>query len=78
MKAWYCDGSGMGVGSAWSAFETFTTEDDCPNVGNLAVTTPNSTKATFTWDDANGAYSFIRIKMRVDTNLSTWFNVGGT
>ena len=47
MKAWYCDGSGMGVGSAWSAMETFTTEDDCPNVGNLAVSTPSTTKATF-------------------------------
>ncbi len=78
MKAWYCDGSGMGVGSSWSAMETFTTEDDCPNVGNLAVSTPSTTKATFTWDDSNGAYSFVRIKMRADTlGGVTWFNVGG-
>jgi len=77
MKAWYCDGSGNGVGSAWSAMSTFTTEDDCPNVGNLAVATPSNTKATFTWDDSNGPYSFVRIKTRVDTNNATWFNVGG-
>jgi hypothetical protein len=78
MKAWYCDGSGTSQNSAWSAMETFTTEDDCPNVGNLVVTTPTTTKATFTWDDSYGAYSFTRIKMRVDTNNSTWFNVGGS
>jgi len=74
MKAWYCGGGT----SSWSSLETFTTEDDCPNVGNLTVTTPSATKATFTWDDSNGAYSFTRIKMRVDTNNSTWFNVGGS
>ena len=74
MKAWYCGGGN----SAWSALEYFTTEDDCPNVGNLTVTTPTTTKATFTWDGSNGAYSFTRIKARVDTNNGTWFNVGGS
>jgi hypothetical protein len=74
MKAWYCGGGN----SAWSATETFTTEDDCPNVGNLVVTSSSPTQATFTWDDSNGAYSFMRIKARVDTNNATWFNVGGT
>ena len=37
-----------------------------PNVGNFAVTTPTTTKATFTWDDSNGTHSFMRIKARVD------------
>jgi len=74
MKAWYCGGGS----STWSAIETFTTLDDCPNVGNLTVTTPSTTKATFTWDDSNGPYSFTRIKSRVDTNNGVWFNVGGS
>ena len=55
----------------------FTTLDDCPNVGNLAVTTPTSTKATFTWDDSNGPYSFVRLQGRVDTVGSSFFNIGG-
>ena len=55
----------------------FTTLDNCPNIGNLSVTTPTTTKATFTWDDSNGPYSFVRIKSRVDTNNAAWFNVGG-
>ena len=37
------------------------------NVGNFAVSTPLTTRATFTWDDSNGAYSFVRIKLRVDS-----------
>ena len=78
MKAWYCDGSGTSVTSAWTALHNFTTEDDCPNVGNLTVTTSSTTQATFTWNGSNGAYSFTRIKARVDTNNGTWFNVGGT
>ena len=74
MKAWYCGGSS----SAWTAMETFTTSDDCPNVGNLAVSSGSPTQATFTWDDSNGAYSFMRIKARVDTTGAAWFNVGGS
>ena len=74
MKAWYCGGGN----SAWTGLSTFTTADDCPNVGNFTVTTPLTTRATFTWDDSNGPYSFMRIKARVDTNGSAWFNVGGT
>ena len=74
MKAWYCGGGA----SAWTSVETFTTQADCPNVGNLAVTSGSTTQATFTWDDSNGAYSFMRIKARVDTLGSAWFNVGGT
>jgi len=74
MKAWYCGGGS----SSWSSLENFTTLGDCPNVGNLTVSTPTTTKATFIWDNSNGAYSFARIKARVDTNNSAWFNVGGT
>ena len=65
MKAWYCDGSGT---SRWIVhgvqLETFTTEDDCPNVGNLTVSTLQVLlhKLPSTWDDSNGAYSFMRIK----------------
>ena len=33
MKAWYCGGGS----SAWTAWNTFTTADDCPNVGNFTV-----------------------------------------
>jgi len=73
MKAWYCGGGA----SSWTALHYFTTMPDCPNVGNLAVTTPLPTRATFTWDDSNGTYSFVRIKSRVDTANSAWFNVGG-
>ena len=73
-KIWYCNASTVN----WHANGTFTTADDCPNVGNLAVTTPSTTKATFTWDDSNGPYSFVRIKMRADTlGGITWFNAGG-
>ena len=77
MRVWYC-----ATGStAWVDGPDFTTLGECPEVGNLTVTTPTTTKATFTWDDSNGAYSFVRIKMRVDsiTNPqgSDWFNVGG-
>ena len=78
VKAWYCFVSGA---SPWSAMANFTTLDACPNVGNLSVSTPTNTKATFTWDDSNGAYSFVRVKMRVDSIQnplgSDWFLAGG-
>jgi beta-glucanase (GH16 family) len=73
MKAWYCGG---GV-STWSTIQNFTTLGDCPNVGNLTVTSPTTTKATFTWDASNGAYSFVRLQARVDTVGSSFFNIGG-
>ena len=73
MRVWYCS-----TGStAWVNGPDFTTADNCPNVGNLVVTTPTTTKATFTWDDSNGGYSFVRLKARVDTNAASWFNIGG-
>ena len=77
MKAWYCGG---GV-SSWSTTNTFTTLDNCPNISNLTVTTPTTTKATFTWSTSNGAYSFVRLKARVDTISNPvdadWFMIGG-
>ena len=77
MKAWYCGGGT----SAWTVWNTFTTADDCPNVGNFTVYGANPTKATFDWDNSNGSYDFVRIKMRVDSISnpvgSDWFQVGG-
>ena len=74
MRAWYCGGGN----SSWTSLYNFTTLDNCPNIGNLAVTTPTTTKATFTWDDSNGPYSFVRLKSRVDTTNASWFNIGGS
>ena len=77
MKAWYCGGGT----SAWTAWNTFTTADDCPNVGNFTVYGANPTKATFDWDNSNGSYEFVRIKIRVDSISNPvgtdWFQVGG-
>ncbi|MBH08077.1 MAG: hypothetical protein CMP71_03295, partial [Flavobacteriales bacterium] len=73
MKTWYC----LGVATAWVNGPNFTTLAYCPNVGSLAVTTPTNTKATFTWDDSNGAYSFVRLQAKVDTQGSSLFNIGG-
>ena len=72
MKAWYCGG---GV-SGWSAIQNFTTLDLCQNVINFAVTSPSTTKASFTWD-TTAAYSFARIKLRVDTAGGVWTTAGG-
>ena len=73
MRVWYCSTGA----TAWVNGPNFTTLADCPNVGNLAVTTPTNTKATFTWDNSNGAYSFVRLQARVDTTGSSFFNIGG-
>jgi len=77
MKAWYCNTVGA---SSWSALHYFTTAPDCPNVINFAVSTPTTTKATFTWD-TTAAYSFVRVKLRVDSvsnpTGSDWFTAGG-
>ena len=60
---------------------TFTTLDNCPNVGNLAAVGANPTKATFTWDASNGVYAFVRLKARVDSisnpSGSDFFQIGG-
>jgi hypothetical protein len=73
MKAWYCGGSSSG----WSTLQNFTTLDICLNVDNFAASTPTTTKATFTWTLPATAYSFARIKLRVDTVGSTWTTAGG-
>ena len=77
MKAWYCGGGS----SAWTGLSTFTTLDNCPNVGNLAAVGANPTKATFTWDASNGVYAFVRLKARVDSisnpSGSDFFQIGG-
>ena len=72
MKAWYCGT----VTSAWSAIQNFTTADECKNVINFVVSTPTTTKATFVWD-TTAAYSFARIKLRVDTTGGVWTTAGG-
>jgi plastocyanin len=72
MKAWYCGG---GV-SGWSSIQNFTTADECQGVINFAVTSPTTTKATFTWD-TTAAYSFARIKLRPDTTNAVWTTAGG-
>jgi len=73
MRVWYC-----ATGATdWVVGPDFTTADNCPDVGNLAVTSGSNTQATFTWDDSNGAYSFVRLQARVDTNGATFFNIGG-
>ena len=46
VKVWYCDGQN----NRFWARPKLTTLAACPNVANLAVTSPNTTKATFTWD----------------------------
>ena len=78
VKAWYCYSTGS---SSWSSIKTFTTLDNCPNVGNFTVSTPFNTRATFSWDDSNGPYSFLRIKLRVDSisnpSAADWQNAGG-
>jgi len=78
MKAWYCGGGA----SSWTGLSTFTTADDCPNVGNLTAYGANPTKATFDWDASNGVYEFVRLKSRVDSisnaSGSDWFQIGGS
>jgi len=73
VKAWYC----LSSASPWSSISTFTTEDVCANILNLAVSSPLTTRATFTWTAPSAPYSFVRIKLRVDTLSSAWFTAGG-
>ena len=76
-KIWYCNASTIN----WHSGGTFTTLDLCPNVSNFSVSTPLTTQAVFTWNDANGPYEFARIKLRVDSISnpvsSDWQNAGG-
>jgi hypothetical protein len=73
VKAWYCSSSA----SIWSPISIFTTLDPCPNVLNFAVSSPLTTRATFTWTAPSAPYSFVRIKLRVDSVGSAWFTAGG-
>ena len=72
MKAWYCGG---GV-SQWSVIHKLTTASDCRNVHSFVVSTPTTTKASFTWNKTS-IYSFVRIKLRPDTTGSSWTTAGG-
>ena len=73
VKAWYCGTSA----STWSPISTFSTLDECADVVNFSVTSPLTTRATFTWSAPSTPYSFVRIKLRVDTVGSTWLTAGG-
>jgi hypothetical protein len=81
-RVWYCSG----VVSTWEQGADFTTAPECPVVGNLTVLAETNSnngiaKATFDWDDSNGAYVFCRIKLRPEMTTtpvaSDWLNVGG-
>ena len=61
VKVWYCSGGNGG----WAYGLNFTTLPACPNIANLTVSTPTTTKATFTWNDNNGVYSFVRLKAKL-------------
>ena len=78
VKAFYCNTTGS---SSWSPMGYFTTADDCPNVTNLTATPgPQAAKVVFSWDTV-GAYSMVRIKLRVDSISnpigSDWQMAGG-
>ena len=72
MKVWYCNAATAG----WTALHNFTTLDACPNVINFAVSTPTTTKATFTWD-TSGVYTFVRIRIKVDSVGGGFTTAGG-
>ena len=72
MKVWYCNAAT----TSWTALHNFTTLDACPNVTNLAVSTPTTTKATFTWD-TSGVYTFVRIRIKVDSVGGGFTTAGG-
>ena len=78
MKAAYCNTTGTSV---WTPMGYFTTADECPNVTNLTATPgPQPNKVVFSWDTV-GAYSMVRIKLRVDSisnpTGSDWQMAGG-
>jgi len=73
-------GYNSGCISEFSPISYFTTADECPNITNFLVSTPQSTKAVFSWD-TTGTYSFLRVKFRVDSisnpTGADWQNAGG-
>ena len=72
MRVWYCS-TGP---AAWVPGPNFTTADVCPNVINFTATPVNTVKVNFSWDTTT-AYSFVRIKLRVDTTNASWLSAGG-
>jgi hypothetical protein len=72
MKVWYC----LTGATPWVTGPNFTTEDLCPNVINFAASALTTTQALFTWD-TTAIYSFVRIKLRVDTTNASWLSAGG-
>ncbi|MFT4903329.1 MAG: dienelactone hydrolase, partial [Thalassomonas sp.] len=77
MRVWYC----VTGATAWVVGPDFTTADNCPNIGSFTAYGSNPIRATFDWDDSNGSYEFVRIKMRVDSisnpQGTDWIQVGG-
>jgi len=77
VKVWYCSTGA----TSWAVGPNFTTLGECPNIGNFIAYGATANKATFEWDDSNGSYEFVRIKMRVDSisnpQGTDWFQVGG-
>jgi hypothetical protein len=76
-RVWYCDGTVTG----WVNGPNFTTALECNNVGNFAATPKNPTRVKFTWDDSNGAFAMMRIKL-IDDGIvnpvdADWMQAGG-
>ena len=65
MKAWYCGGGTSALVYTGNIYYI----DDCPNVGNLQLV-HQLHKLPLLGMIQNGAYSFCRLKSRVDTY---WF-----
>jgi hypothetical protein len=69
-------GYNSGCISDFSPISYFTTLNECPNISNFSASSTNSSKVNFNWDTL-GVYSFLRIKLRVDTLNASWMNAGG-
>jgi hypothetical protein len=69
-------GYNSGCISDFSAISYFNTLSECPNITNLSATSLNPNRVNFNWDTM-GVYSFLRIKLRVDTLNASWMNAGG-
>ena len=69
-------GYNSGCISDFSPISYFTTKNECLNIINFSASSTNSTKVNFNWDTLE-VYSFLRIKLRVDTLNSSWMNAGG-
>ena len=69
-------GYNSGCISDFSAISYFNTLSECPNITNLSATSLKPNRVNFNWDTM-GVYSFLRIKLRVDTLNASWMNAGG-